>query len=709
MIDKKLTKLNLIQEYSNNTIWKNLVLANIVDEKDFWDEEVDRFLVHLKQRVDEIIACPASLSFTYYSFKSVFSVLQYMMSFFMYYKNIHNMDELDTSLEGIESYYKKLDTFLNTEVLNNESLISRIKELKFTNITKYQESMVDIWLDKVFEIKQEKAKKIEVQKLRGQLVDKINEFNKNQDKTLWKQNHSLFISKKNFKALDGLPSEAYQNAIDNATNVNKKGYVFYLEEDTVDLLLSTLNNRALRRRVYEKYCMLNSDKRIKENNDDVLRDILSVKQKIAKTLDFKNYSELVLSNFVINTTDKAQQYLNDVDHQLKDLGAHVEQDIKTMAQTDKIKLLKPWDISYYYHKITKNTRFKSTSSFSDYYCFEDVMPKLIKFISKQFDLSFQKYDHPLATKENELYFYEIKDNKTPRVGYLLFSPFLSNVRITDSSFQVSMTEMDCIGNEVYIPSVQFLNLNIEKHKRRTPMGWGDLYVLLHEFGHFLHSMFGSYKEHVNNSKKISWDLIELPSELFAHLIYEENFMTFLSSHKSTKQKIPEILLHNVIEKNQYFEGYEIYRKIKKYKVNLDLHTKFKPYSKLNPHTIVDEQLSKEGIIYNIARDGYMTESHHETDYAPAGYVYLYSDMLAFQIFDFYKINDGFFKPNALRNIYENILNTDNNIEIKDHLKKFIDLKSINMLKYLQKGWNIDLYGTTTWKEKERNLSKAMFG
>lgn len=706
-IDSKhiFTELDLKNCYEDNTLWDKLIFINLESNTHFWGEEINSFVEYLSDCLEDISVAPATWEGTYLPCKKIVNALQYLQAY------IATFSEMKDKLVGdqfnqISFMWSDNIQGLVNKMTSNDRLINKFKQLKKNSGNKAQTVILTNWLNEFFEVSLKPEIKEEYIKLTTQLDNYSRKFQQNHQEAIWTEEYALYIPLEKAYWLEGVSMESLLVGQSNAQNQNKKGWLFYIDDSTSELLLSEASNRNFRKRIYQNYQNLNSDKRLLMNNDAVLRNILGTKQKVAKLYKKDNYSELVLSEYVLNKTTEVYSYLDSLEYELKVLVENVKKNLATQAEEDGIKTLKPWDIPYYYKRIKNFHNFKKTDVFSQYFSLEDIWPKLLKFLSKQFDIEFTYIEHPLSTKDNQLLCYKINDNRSHKYGYWLISPFDNQIK--QSAYERDLLSAEYIEDDVLLPIVQYISLKMTKGKNRTALSLHSLLVLLHELGHAFHSFFSSVTDSLTNSIKMGWDLIELPSQFLEHLVYDKNFLIHLSSHHKTGEKISELTIKDIIEKEQYFEGYEIYQQILKYRANFWLHENFKPYSQKNPHQIVEEKLAAAGVIYNIARDEGMLCRHHSMDYGSTGYIYLYSAQLAFQLFEFYIANEGFKKKFALRNIYEDIFNNNKYGKVKTYLDKYIDFEKTNMLKFLQKTWNIDLYGINNWKDKENNLAKAIF-
>lgn len=700
---KSLSTISLIQSYEDNTIWKKLLLVQ-------WDNDIidlsikiDDFIVYTEDKMQEITEVPASWSFTYLNCKKIIDALQYIQNSMTVYKEALYIE--DHNFEDVFNQWTNKIHQLVQAMVKSPKLIRKFKELKKLQLNAEQSIILDNWLYKYFEITVNIKTKSEYIKLSNQLDVYSKQFQQNHEEALWKCEYALFVPNDKADWLKGLSDHNLRVGKSNSKRAEKEGWIYYIDDTTANALLAEADNRHFRKKIYQNYQHLNSDKRILMNNDAVLRNILSTKQKVAHLYNKDNYSELVLSEYTINKTQSVYDYLDSLEYDLKPLVCNVKKNLAGQAAEDGIKDLQPWDIPYYYNKIKKFHEFHKSDIFADYFSLEEVWPKIIKFIAKKFDIKIIKKEYVFSTPENNLMLYELKDNRSDKEGYWLISPYDNYSKFTAT--QKDLLNAEYIDDNYLLPCVQYISLQITKGKHRTPLSHQLLLVLLHELGHALHSFFAPVQDSFSNSLKIGWDLIELPSQFLEHLVYDSNFIIPLSHHHKTGLKMSEEILRDIIEKEQFFQGYEVYQDILKYRANFWLHENFKPYSNKNPHKIVEERLAKEGVIYNIARDQRMIYCHHDMDYGSTGYIYLYSAQLAFQLFEFYMNNQGHEKPYILRNIYENIFNSKKNIKMKSYLDEFLDFDKVNLIKFLKKDWDIELYGISNTKSKSSRLNEIL--
>lgn len=685
----KVNKIDFLYLYNHNLLIDNIVK---LDFKDLVSHSYDlNIMLHHIYDIQK-----KENATTWTKFFLPLKKLVLTIEFFTYYLYSYNYatNNFVEENERLVSFRDDIVVLLN-DISNNQDILKKLKELNKTENNK-RKVILKVWLKNFFKTDLSLENKKKYDNFIIKLDKKITIFEENSSITQWGFSDATFIPLKDKFKLEGIPNEIIKIGEYNAKNLNRenKGWIFFVDDTTTYQLLVSSRNRSFRKKIYLNNKKVNNSNNSK-NNDFVLKDILSIKQHIAHIYKKNNYAELVLSNYVLSDTNQAYSYLSNIEKQLLPYVENIKNKMEILSKKDNIRELKDWDILYYYNQALKDFTEKTSTDlekeFKSYFSFDTVINKFFNFIKNNFSVELIELNRKVINKEL-LITYKIKDLKTNRDGYLIFSPYDNLIK--NCPFQMSCLFYEKIGHsQQYLPSVNFISLNLtSSYKKEVQLDFSDLTILIHEFGHALHAFFGSPEDSKLNNSLLSWDLIELPSKYLEYLMQDYDFVKEISFNKKLKTQLPKDLFLEILSKKEVGQVYELYQEIKRYEALLWLHENFKKYSQKSPLDLINQKLKNQGIVYNIIRDDYMINNDYLCDYAPSGYVYLYADNIAYNI----KNKQEFKKYDKLRYIYSDIFNFKDfkhcNKTLKDRLENITDLNTIDIISYLKKDINIKLFG-----------------
>lgn len=603
----------------------------------------------------------------------------------LFKKNIKTLMFIRNYINMIEDAYEdaigqewliiniKINDFIH-KIKSDRILINNLLNLYTQEKNINKRLIISAWMELFFENTLSIKDNIKNKKLNNSLLNNIHSFQKNKENALWKERNSIFIPNHQKYLLKGLAQEVLSGFKENAKKENKNGWLMYLEVMSTENSLKVIKSRFLREKIYKAFNKLNTNQRKIDNNDEVLSKILLTRQKTAELNKYDNYAQFVLSNYILNTTEKAYDYLNNIKSLVENDIDKLYQEIKLLAKKDNIRIIRNWDVPYYVNMVHNKINFPK-NDFSDYFIFDKFMDKFMSYLKVEFKLDIKQI------KEENILKYELNDEETGHKGFIIVSPFDNNNKVQSACTELCTYEQQEKHN--ILPSVQYITLQIEKEKI-TKINFAQLKIILHEFGHALHGFYANKNDNYVNEKMLSWDLVEIPSQFLEHLIYDKEFMKKVSSHYETNKKISIKCLEKNIQKEQYLKSYEIYGDIKKNYAKLTLHENIKKLNIKSPNKYINGELGCNGLIYNITTDYAMLSSNYLTDYSTSGYIYLYSEFIAYNLIKKYK--------GSIKKVFTNIFNSVNINKMQCRLQENVDLNKPDLIEFNKKGWNIKLYG-----------------
>lgn len=615
--------MNLIESYNNNTIWSELVQTRFTNSC-FWIKELENFSNFLDTIIQETQNNTISWNNTFVPLKKMHHLLSYINNFILYTQNSHGHKNVIT--EKFNTIYSDFHS-----KISSPEILGKLTSLLKTVNQKNKKQFLIKWL-KDLNLFRTTQKDIKYNHYYQKLQQKIANFETHNLNLKTNLNYSLFIPFGKKELLDGLSLKTLAVGSTNAKAKNKKGWLFYINNDNIHNFLENAQNRKIRAKIYSIYQKVDDSQ-----NHKLIKDILFEKQKIAQVLNKENYAELNISGYKLNTPQKVLSYLSQVEKETLASKEFISHEVTKLAKKDNLLNVKVYDFPFYFKKI-KNKMLKTNSniSFNLIYSLE----RIILYFQKKFHVKFTL----LSQIRKNVFIYHIVDLKSDLKSYLILN--FSNG--TSGCFEADISLKTKISNDFDSPLIQYIELDFFKKN----INFHELSYLVHEFGHAFHGFFNN-KIDSTLTNELSWDLIEAPSQFLEFLIYDYDFIQFISPRKIYYQDFLSF-----IQKQIYFDKYYTYQTIKKQEIIFKLFLDFKPYSNCNIHKEIAEKMAENQIIYNISQDSYMSYENHLNDYAPTGFIYLFSAQIAFSIFQ---------KSNDYRKVYQKLFNNNNNIKINKNL------------------------------------------
>ncbi len=105
--------------------------------------------------------------------------------------------------------------------------------------------------------------------------------------------------------------------------------------------------------------------------------------------------------------------------------------------------------------------------------------------------------------------------------------------------------------------------NFSKPTDQAPalLTFNELTTLFHEFGHALHGMLANTRYPSLSGTSVSWDFVELPSQLMENWCYEEEALALFAKHYKNQQLLPMEMVQKIKDQATFLEGLATLRQL----------------------------------------------------------------------------------------------------------------------------------------------------
>lgn len=471
--------------------------------------------------------------------------------------------------------------------------------------------------------------------------------------------------------LDGLSPDLIDAAAAAAKDAGMEGkYVIRNTRSSVDPFLTYANNRALREKVWKMF-VSRGDNGDKNDNNQIIVQILELRSKRARLLGFETHAHWRLDNSMAKTPVNAMKLLMDV---WTPAVAKVKEEVADMqALADKMghKIrIEPWDYRYYAEKVRKDKYDLDQNEVKEYLQLDKLRDGMFWVSGEIFDLTFHRLQGlPVCHPDVEVW--EVRNKTTGRhVGLWYFDPYARNGKRSGAWMNAYREQQRVTGD---VPTIVSNNSNFVKGKPGEPVliSWDDASTLFHEFGHALHGLSSNVTYPSLSGTNVFTDYVEFPSQLLEYWLSTPEVLQKYALHYKTGKPIPQALVAKIQKASTFNEGFATTEYLASALIDMKLHLDKKPVT--DPDKFEREELANLGMPSELVMRHRTPQFAHifSSDQYSAGYYsYLWADVLTADGYQAFLEGSGPYDKKVAKRLLDNVFSVGNTIDPAEGYKKF---------------------------------------
>jgi peptidyl-dipeptidase Dcp len=552
------------------------------------------------------------------------------------FDNLASSDKTDP-LQDIETELAPLRAAHSDNLLLNRPLFQRVEKLWETKDSlKLTEEQGEVLKHRYEDFVRAGAKLSDAQQGR---IRSINE-QLSKLETKFEEN-LLAISKERavvvdkVEELDGMSAADIAAAAEAAKQRGLEGkYLLQISNTTRVPVLASLNNRALRQRVWEAsaYRGLGRDGGI--DNRPLVLEIAQLRAERAAILGYKNHAAYKLQDQMAKTPEAAFKMLTDlvpgvvakVNQEAKDLEAM----IKECGESHE---LAPWDWEYYAEKVRKARYQVDEAAVRPYFELDNVLKNGVFFtMNKLYGVSFrERKDLPVYHPDVRVF--DVLDADGSQIG-LFYADYFKRDTKRGGAWMSSFVDQSGLLHE---KPVIVNNLNILPPADGEPalITFDNVTTMFHEMGHALHGLFSDVNYPTVAGTATPRDFVEFPSTFEEDWAIQPEILANYARHYQTGEPIPKDLLDKTIKAHKFNKGFDTLEYLAAALLDLEWHTLASDQIPDDVEKFEADALKKVGADYPAVPPRYKTAYFAHIwggGYSAAYYAYLWSEMLAADAF-----------------------------------------------------------------------------
>ncbi len=440
--------------------------------------------------------------------------------------------------------------------------------------------------------------------------------------------------------LKGLPEAILEQYREEAKSRGLAGYVITLHIPSYLPAMTYAENRELRKELADAY----GKKSFNNNefdNQELIREIVSLKQEKAKLLGYSNYSEFVLEERMAKSPDQVLNFLNELMEKARPYAEKEIAELQEMAKADGIDQMHSYDHSYYAEKLRKKKFDIDDEELKPYFQLEKVEEAVFTLAKKLFELEF-KESREIQKYHEEVKTYEIFENRQFKA--LLYTDYFPRKGKRAGAWMTSFRNQYRQNGENIRPHISVV-CNFSKPSADTPslLTFQEVTTLFHEFGHALHGILADTTYPNLSGTNVKWDFVELPSQFLENFCYEPDFLKTFAIHFKTRETLPDDKIQKISDSKNFMEGYQTLRQIGLGKLDMAYHS---TADKIGDVKTFEVKETEGTSLYPANPDTATSPSFShifQGGYSAGYYSYKWAEVLDADAFQYFKEN-GIFNP-----------------------------------------------------------------
>lgn len=631
-----------------------------------------------RDSIEKIVDCPDSATFknTILAFDESDRLLDRVSRVFFALVEADKTPEL----AEIEKTVQPLLTDLENEIAFNKSLFERIRRVYDTQhdalAGEQQKLLEEVYKrfvrkgallpdDKMARMKEINLRISELQTQWGeQLPDATNEA------VVWVETKG---------ELAGLSeADIAQCAKDAKTRGGKASYAIVIMNTTQQAPLTNLDNRDLRRRVFEASIHRADGTNAKHNTFPLVVEIARLRAEQAELMGYPNYASYSLERTMAGTTDNVYNFLRNL---IKAYAPKAEAETKTIEQFARQTEgqdfeLQPYDRFYYSAKMKQQLLNITEDEVKPYFNVDSVLENGVFYAANRvYGLQFkQRQDIP--TYHPDMKVFEVKDKDGTSLG-LFYTDYFRRPTKRGGAW------MDGFAKQSHYRQQQPIIFNV-CNNAKAPEGqpslltWDEVTTLFHEFGHALHGLLGNCQYNGLSGTSVARDFVEMPSQFNESFASIPEVFDHFARHYKTGEAMPADLKARMLKSINFQPCYAMGENLAATCLDMAWHmlaSKDIPTAD-KAANFEREALRQVGLLDVQIPPRYSTSYFNHVwggGYAAGYYSYLWTEVLAVNISDVFA-QRGALKPETGQAMRDKILSRGNTGDLMQMFTDFTGMQ-----------------------------------
>ncbi len=442
----------------------------------------------------------------------------------------------------------------------------------------------------------------------------------------------------------------------------KATYAIVIVNTTQQAILASLDNRDLRKRVFEA-SVHRADGTNQHNTFAIASEIAKLRAEQAELMGYENYASYSLEDTMAKTPDNVYAFLKNLIKAYRpkaDAETKAIEDYARKTEGADFKL-QPYDRFYYSAKMKKEMLNISDDEVKPYFTVDSVLLNGVFYAaSRVYGLSFKERTD-IPTYHPDMKAYEVIDNDGKSLA-LFYCDYYRRPTKRGGAWMDGFQKQSRQWNQL---PIIFNVCNSAKAPEGQPslITWDEVTTMFHEFGHALHGILSNCQYNSLSGTSVARDFVEMPSQFNESFAAIPEVFDHYARHCETGEPMPADLKERMLQSINFQTAYALGENLAATCLDLAWHmlpSKDIPTAE-QAAQFETEALRQIGLLDVQIPPRYSTSYFNHVfggGYAAGYYSYLWTEVLAVNIADVFA-QRGPLKPETGQDLRDKILSRGN--------------------------------------------------
>lgn len=454
---------------------------------------------------------------------------------------------------------------------------------------------------------------------------------------------------------------------------NKAPYCIVIVNTTQQAILTNLQNRELRRKVYMASIHRADGTDPKFNTFPIVTEIAKLRAEKGQLMGYSTYADYSLEKTMAKNAKNVNNFLQSLIKEYAPKADAETREIEAYAQKNEGKdfKLQPYDRFYYSAKMKKEMLNISDDEIKPYFNVDSVQINGVFYAAHRvYGLNFkQRKDIP--TYHPDMKVFEVSDKSGKPIALFYSDYFRRPTKRGGAWMSAFAKQSDKWGQLPIIYNV--CNNAKAPEGQPTLITWDEVCTMFHEFGHALHGMLSKCGYNTLSGTAVARDFVEMPSQFNESFASTPEIFDHYARHTETGAAMPADLKERMLKSISFQPAYALGENLAATCLDLAWH-ELTPDEIPSPYmagAFEKEALNNVGLLNSQIPPRYSTTYFNHVwggGYAAGYYSYLWTEVLAVNVADYFA-KHGALDPAIGQAFRDKVLSRGNT---KDQMEMFTD-------------------------------------